>query len=96
MTDAEHAELQGYREQHLLKLMRRISEDLYSAGWLTGLERILFRYAFQQLPGGTTIMPLESMQLRYLATESQCWWHWPDGADEEQKISLDEARRLYG
>lgn len=96
MIAAEQLELQDYREQQLLRLMREISQDTFSAGWLKGLERILYRAAFCGSEEAVWITSLDSGRLASVATLANCWWHRPDYADEEQKISLAQAQVLYG
>jgi hypothetical protein len=99
MTESERAELQRYREVQLHDLMSRISEDCACAGWHMGLEEVLYRmtfeYAEREFCAGV-VDELDIMQLRRLADETGCWWHWPEDVGDVQKIALDEARRLYG
>lgn len=99
MTDAEKAELHGYRQQAVLKTMRLISEEHFCSGWQMGIERRLWRMCFE---GETRcfwsgkVDEMTLMSLKQNAESCDTWWHWPAGAGEEQPITLAEAQRLYG
>lgn len=95
MTESERAELQGYREQQCRRIIHELADVLHVAGnYPSTLDRTLFQAAFCRRISDLTALSV--MKLRSAATLANCWWHWPEGASEEQKISLDEARRLHG
>ncbi|WP_448208206.1 hypothetical protein [Azospirillum sp. sgz302134] len=77
----------------LLGIMTGISENLWCAGWLTGLERILWEAC--QTPGRNSVTTArQSTLLRLLAEEADGWWHWPEAADKPQFIRLADWKSM--
>lgn len=80
----------------LQSLMSEISEEYYCAGWLIGLEEILWT----MLTGGRrefgmgVVTEDEIAQLRQLSEQSGGWWHYVDG-DGETFITLEDWKRKY-
>ena len=88
----------------LRELMEDISNRHYCAGWMMGLERVLWAAAFEGKRGGYGNGELTdgvAATLRARAERADAWWHWPEQriGDEEEgpyRITLAEARQLYG
>lgn len=84
----------------LLTLMTGLSEEHYSAGWLIGLERSLWRIAHEadadadRRFGQGTITDRQVTLLRLLSEEAGGWWHWPKLASEPAFITLADWGRL--
>lgn len=81
----------------LVRLMSRISEQHYCAGWLVGLEYSLW----DMLEGGDRDFgfgPVKAgslLQLAALSERAQGWWRWSDEAVDEVFVPLAEWRELW-
>src|ERR1051325_11236160 len=78
----------------LLGLMSGISEEYWCAGWLTGLEFDLWNAQADSGYGHGTVTKRQAMLLRLLSEECDGWWHWKEGADNPQFVSLGEWREI--
>ncbi len=82
----------------LLRLMSDLSEDCYAAGWLIGCEVTLWDFVTRNQPGdwgGGFVAQEDINSLRRLSAACGGWWHWPDGADDKQFVTLEEWTELY-
>lgn len=62
----------------LFALMTGFSEEVYSAGWLVGLEYLLWKYR-EHGPGSEgTITKRQCQLLRSLSEECDGWWVYPE------------------
>lgn len=77
----------------LRKLMSEISEECWCAGWLIGLEHILW----EAVTGKQTKIcsPEEIEHLRYLSEKCGGWIIWDDQATGEKFAPMEEWLRLY-
>jgi hypothetical protein len=80
----------------LLALMTGISEECWCAGWLQGLEFKLWNIQANSAYGRGTITERQAVLLRLLSQESEGWWHWKDGAENPQFVSLAEWLNILG
>lgn len=83
----------------LFALMTGLSEGLYCAGWLIGLERSLWAATMQDKPfpfGQGEITYAQITLLRLLSEEAGGWRHWPEGADGPVFVALEDWRRIAG
>jgi hypothetical protein len=74
----------------LLGLMSGISEECWCAGWLIGLEFRLWDAKANAKCGREIVTERQATLLRLLSEECGGWWHWKDGADNPQFVSIDE------
>lgn len=75
----------------LLGLMTGISEDLYCAGWMSGLEFSMWRAANSPTDfqfGMGAVLERQRRLLRDLADEARGWWVWEDSTGP-RFIALD-------
>lgn len=82
----------------LFALMTGISEELWCAGWVTGLERSLWLMVVEAEGGKFgmgDLTPRQVQLLRLLAEESGVWWTWPKDADSPECVPLDEWRAKF-
>lgn len=82
----------------LRNLMSDLSEELWCAGWLSGLEHALWGRITDGPPTG--LRDSEVDQLRRLASLAGGWWHWPreDGRPVKAGpvfVPMDEWLMLY-
>ena len=83
----------------LLRLMGDLSEEHWSAGWLTHTEFSLWEacevggsYVWSFLALGDDVVE----QLRRLRDLAGGWWTWPHDADAMVFMSLPEMEQKYG
>jgi hypothetical protein len=79
------------REIHkriLLRVMRDISEEQYSAGWIIGLEHYLWTLALRQNTE-------EGQILLYCAEVCGGWWVWDDERGENVFVPLPVWKTIY-
>jgi hypothetical protein len=74
----------------LFALMSYISEERYAAGWLIGLEFILWEEALRR--SGPALFPYERAGLRTLASLAGGWWMW---SDSEVFVSMGRWLVIY-
>jgi hypothetical protein len=75
----------------LLSRMQRISENEWAAGWMTGLEYILWE-ALSGEPPTHQFYAEDLTELRELSDACDGWWMWNDGTCF---VSLGEWREIY-
>jgi hypothetical protein len=76
----------------VLELMAALSEREFSASWHLGLERWLYRRAFE-----TSALEPKIVALRRSAETVGVWWVWPeDIIDGPVCVSIQEAHRAFG
>ncbi len=84
----------------LLNLMRNISEENYCAGWLNGLEKDLWGYAFLGYTSDSfalaSVRPIDIEHLRVLARATDSWWIWDDTLIKNICITFAEASKMFG
>lgn len=77
--------------------MSELSELAYSAGWMQGLEHALWS-ALLDGPcryGHLDLRPEHLQRLRDLSERAGGWIHFPDTADEEVFVPLEEWQRVH-
>jgi hypothetical protein len=81
-------QLRARAADHLLLLMEEISEEEWGAGWMTGLERVLWERTRdpRRADKGTQL-------LRELAALADGWWVWTE--DDRRFVPLAEWLPLY-
>ncbi len=87
-----------FRRQALLASMQDLSEDCWSAGWNTGLERDLYRIVFEgACPeyGMGWINATERNKMSQWAILTDCWWVWSASEHRPVTISLVEAEARF-
>lgn len=78
-------------EHELLGRMSDLSEDIYAAGWLSGLEDDLWdRLNGRPASGFDLVTDEQAAHLRHLAELTGCWGVWSDELDSEAVVTLDE------
>jgi hypothetical protein len=91
-------ELHQYRRQELRNLMRYISEDCYCAGWLNGLEYILWEMVSDSTAsrefGMGEVEESAIARLRELSQQVGGWWRWHDDNDERDLPSEEWGERF--
>jgi hypothetical protein len=98
ITDAEQQELREYRRQDLLRRMREISRDHWSASWQSGLEHDLYLMTFHGVPsdyGMGVIAPAALAHMKRLAELTQTWWVGSDEPGSGLAVTLDEAEQRF-
>lgn len=75
----------------LLLRMQQISEDEWSAGWMTGLEYILWECVIGK-DGAHGLYAEQAAELTVLSQRCDGWWIWDDGA---RFVRLEEWRETY-
>lgn len=82
--------------QCLAQLMSDISEFSYSAGWLMGLEYLLWPIVIGEEPHTSLLLGKDEVaRLQTLSALIGGWLYWPDGAGREAFIPLAEWQALY-
>ena len=79
--------------RQLVAAMSDMSEELYCAGWMSGIEYTLWSYVVGT-PGPGLADQVE--QLRKLAALAGGWWHWPRVVQRETFVPMDEWLEMYG
>lgn len=91
----EAAHLAATKDAHasalLLSGMQRISENEWSAGWMSGLEYVLWE-ALSGKPRTHTFTAEDLTELRELSNMCDGWWVWNGGACF---MRLEEWRKTY-
>ena len=77
----------------LRKLMSEISEEYWCAGWLGGLEHVLWDVVTGKRTDICT--PEEIEQLKYLSEKCGGWIVWDKEGICERFVSMEEWLRLY-
>lgn len=99
MDQTDYEELQEFRRQDVLHLMRELSEDCWAAGWNSGLEHDLYLIVFEGMCpeyGMGEVSGATIERMRRNATLSDSWWVYPnDKSYTPVLITLDEARRRF-
>lgn len=78
--------------------MRQISEALYYAGWLDGLEYALwsmFDVGSDRRFGVGEVAERDVADLVRLSTRAGGWWRFDDDLGDQVFVTLPEWRRLY-
>ena len=77
----------------LRKLMSWISEEYWCAGWLSGLEYVLWDALTGRQKGACS--PEEIEELKYLSEKCGGWIIWDEQAKDERLVPREEWLRLY-
>lgn len=85
----QHAEDAG---RQLVAAMSEMSEELYCAGWMSGIEYTLWSYVVGN-PGPGLAAEVE--QLRRLAALAGGWWAWSKDAQRETFVPMAEWLEMY-
>ncbi|MBI5016885.1 MAG: hypothetical protein HZB55_15550 [Deltaproteobacteria bacterium] len=86
--------------------MEQLSEDLWCAGWLTGLEFDLWTWVERRRAGlglpeeGRTFGPpvdweLDADTLAWLAEQASGWWRWPEEGPGPVFVEREEWKERY-
>lgn len=97
-AQAQQATIAAMAAAMLLRLMRDMSEDHWSAGWLTDTEYSLWQacevggsYVWSFMPLGDAAVE----RLRTLRALAGGWWTWPHGSDVEIFVLIDEMAQQF-
>jgi len=100
--DSQPTPLEGCADDsaayRLRNLMGDISEDHYAAGWLIGLEYMLFGavYADDHFGGFQDGLSFEEKkELLTLSQRCQGWWMWSDGHGGREFVPFDRWFKIY-
>ena len=77
----------------LRKLMSGMSEECWCAGWLSGLEYILWDAVTGKRKN--ICGPEEIEQLKYLSEKCGGWIVWDEQATDERFVPMEQWLRLY-
>lgn len=85
----------------VIDLMSELSEDVYAAGWLDGIELELWQLINKEASGQVinlwkrrgNLFVLEDLRKLTMLTKS--WGIWDDSLDEVISISIDEWNKRY-
>lgn len=72
----------------LLVFMRKLSEDYYCSGWMTGLEHYLWHMVEKKKTE-------EGQILEYLAEVAGGWWMWDDAMGGPIFVPLVAWKKAY-
>lgn len=75
----------------LLYYMSRLSEKYYSAGWLIGLEDVLWASINDSTPHRFVLEAHEREKLRELAAKAGGWGVWDETLDEEVVVAWESS-----
>lgn len=79
--------------RRLGEVMRDASDDVKSAGWYIGIERLLWTAMQSDKPSEwTAYLP----EIRHLSELAGGWWHWPDASPCEVFVTLEEWYAIVG
>jgi len=78
----------------LLALMRGISEEYWAAGWISGLEYVLWNVKGGTALGQGEITERQATLLKLLSEEAVGWWRY--GANGPEFLSTEEWKRHLG
>lgn len=79
----------------LRNVMGDLSEDHYAAGWLIGLEYMLFGAAFAGDGFGSGLSHEERAELITLSQRCQGWWMWSKYDANRRFVPFDEWFHMY-
>ena len=84
------------QQQALASLMSDISEDGWAAGWMDGLEYVLWRIVLEGpcQYGFTQVNEQRIQQLKQLSAQAGCWIIFDD-VTEETAVTLAEWQKMY-
>ncbi len=72
--------------------MEQISENLYCAGWFTGLEYMLWDWVLDTSKKDDEMASV----LSWLANQAGGWWRWSKETGEPCFVTMSEWKKLYG
>lgn len=75
--------------------MENYSENHHCAGWLIGLEFLLWEKVLELSATDGRAMSAEAYACRLLAEVSGGWWHWATRSDSPQFIAMPDWLALY-
>lgn len=82
----------------LVQLIRDLSEDLYCAGWMSGIEFELWGDIMDpraELATPPSYSAHNRQALIDYGTKAHGWWYWDRDAHTELFVTLDEMRERY-
>jgi hypothetical protein len=74
--------------------MREMSEDKWCAGWLGGLERVLWTAVIRGESSDLT--EAEARKLARMANAAGGWWFWDDALCGENFVAMDAWLKMFG
>lgn len=92
---ALRGELHAYRQRELIDTLRAISEDVWAAGWLIGIDALVWDSVFQDT-GNQEIDAATRQRLKELADLTGCWPIWDDDQGCPTCIAIPEWKRRRG
>lgn len=92
----DHAANQPDLAREALRIeMENFSENYHCAGWLMGLEFLLWeRVLALSEPDNTHKLP-EAYTCKLLAEAAHGWWHWPRDSRAQEFIAMPDWLALY-
>ncbi len=88
-------------QQTLLVYMRYLSEEIWAAGWLMGIEYELWEWVARRRNGTEPASKFELANLpdiealSWLAEQAGGWWHWDEAAKGPKFAPLNEWLEIY-
>ena len=100
-----HAKLQSYAQKELLRTMGDVSESVYSAGWMDGIEFSLWEAVQSDQPTTLAAKHIRNHadnktldRIKRLSEEAGGWFAWDntnDKAAEASFVPLEEWTKIY-
>lgn len=77
----------------LVNYIMEVSEEIYCAGWMDGIENELWKaLKLNHLSGYNPLLP----RLKELQEKSGGWWYWDDELDGELFLTTEEwEKKIY-
>lgn len=96
-TDSEIEEMRASVRQHLLLVMREISEEFTCAGWYGGLEYYLWRFLQdpKRVRGLFNGLEHSARYVLRLANLAGGWWVWDKAEGGEKFVPMAEWEERY-
>ena len=88
-------------QRALLVYMRHLSDENWCAGWLIGLEFMLWDWVLRLRSGADHTLEFERASapdievLSWLAEQAEGWWHWKTGSKEPEFVPFNEWMEIY-
>ena len=80
----------------LLSYMRDLSEDLFSAGWLSSLEFILWSMLLgHEDSSGRELSSFQKRYIHFLSDQAGGWFYWPEEENKACYIPLNKWVEIY-
>ena len=88
-------------QRALLVYMRHLSEENWCAGWLIGLECMLWDWVLRRRSGAAPLSEFEQANaldievLSWLAEQAGGWWRWDEASTGPRFVTRDEWTEIF-